>query len=86
MELFSLLPLLIISIAGVSYTLPQNDIAEEIAAKLVPESIKSQDHRLPDSLPAPALGTGKGCRIKYETKFEIEEVESVRQECRQWTE
>jgi len=84
MELFALLPLLIISIAGVSYTLPQNDIAEEIAAKLVSEINKSQDHRINDALPA--LGIGKGCRIKYETKFEIEEIESVRQECRQWTE
>ena len=76
MESFVLLPLFIISIAVVSHTLPQKDIAEDNAAKLVPQNDQSQAHRLPD----------RGCRIKYETKFNIEEVESVRQECKQWNE
>lgn len=78
MQSLLFLPLLVVSISVVCHTLPQNDIFEDIVAKHGPQVNKSKIHRL--------AGPEQGCRIKYETKFVIKEVENVRPECTQWTE
>ena len=39
---------------------------------------RTEDHRISDY--------GDGCPIRYETRFEIEEIENVRIDCREWTE
>ena len=89
MDSFLKLPLLLITISVVCHTLPQNDIAENIAAKHKLEinskqthqnnkEERSEDHRI--------AGPVQGCTIRYETKFEVHEVENVRKECNEWTE
>jgi len=83
------LSLLLISFAVACHTLPQNDIANQIAEKQgltidskqsqpQNEEIKSEDHRI--------AGHVQGCTIRYETKFEVQEIENIRQECKEWTE
>merc|ERR1711913_267307 len=42
------------------------------------EEIKSEDHRI--------AGHVQGCTIRYETKFEVQEIENIRLECKEWTE
>ena len=87
MKSFKFVPLFVLGIAVVGHTLPQKDIAEDIAARYIPQNgNQNEQHRLPDAPRAPAPPPGPGCRIEYETKFDIEEVESTRQECRQFTE
>ena len=39
---------------------------------------RNEDHRITDH--------GEGCPIRYETRFEIQEIENVRTDCREWTE
>ena len=39
---------------------------------------RSEDHRISDH--------GDGCPIRYETRFEIQEIENVRIDCREWSE
>jgi len=39
---------------------------------------RNEDHRIADN--------GEGCPIRYETRFEIQEIENVRIDCREWTE
>ena len=89
MDSFLKLPLLLIAMSVVCHTLPQNDIAENIAAKHElkinskqtqqnNKEEKSEDHRI--------AGPGQGCTIRYETKFEVQVVENIRQECNEWTE
>ena len=83
------LSLLLISFAVACHTLPQNDIANHIAEKQgltidtnqsQPQNkeLKSEDHRI--------AGHVQGCTIRYETKFEVQEIENIRQECTDWTE
>jgi len=83
------LSLLFISFVVACHTLPQNDIANQIAEKQgldidsntsQPQNkeIKSEDHRIADHV--------QGCTIRYETKFEVKEIENIRQECKEWTE
>jgi hypothetical protein len=89
MDSFLKLSLLVISMSVVCYTLPQNDIAENIAEKHGLEinnkqtqqqnqEHQSEDHRI--------AGPVLGCTIRYETKFEVQHVENIRQECNEWTE
>jgi hypothetical protein len=74
----NILRVLVIAMSVVCHTLPQNDIAKNIAAKHGLQEEKSEDHRI--------TGPQYGCKIRYETKFEIQEIESVRQECNHYTE
>ena len=39
---------------------------------------RSDKHRTSDH--------GEGCPIRYETRFEIQEIENVRIDCKEWTE
>jgi len=78
MKSLLVLPFLVVSISVVCHTLPQNDIAEDIAAKHGPQINKSEAHRL--------VEPKQGCQIKYVTKFQIQEVENVRTECSEWIE
>lgn len=88
MKSFKLLSILILGFAMVCHTFPQNDIDNDVAARYGIQSgnQNSQNHRRPDAPRAPAPSAGPGCRIEYETKYDIVEEESTRQECRQWKE
>lgn len=86
MKSFKVIPLFVLGIAVVCHTLPQKDIAEDVAARHGYGNTNVQGHRRPDAPRAPAPDPGPGCTIEYETKFSIDYVESTRQECRQWTE
>ena len=50
------------------------------------QSGNSQPHRRPNAPRPSAPEPGPGCRIEYQTKYEVQEVESVKQECKHWTE
>jgi len=50
------------------------------------QSGNAQPHRRPNAPRPSAPSPGPGCRIEYQTKYEVKEVESVKQECRHWTE
>jgi len=93
MRLILVLPCIVIAISVVSNAFPTDDntddtLADDVGLRYGPQNgqrpFQQQPQRRPDATRAPALDPG--CRIVYETKFEVEEVESVRQECRQWTE
>lgn len=94
MDFFRFVPIFILGFVVVchAFPFPQNDVNEEnevdkdVAPRYGVQSANqnSQSHRLPDRPRAPAPNPGPGCRIEYETKYEIEDVESTRQEC-SWT-
>ena len=85
-KLLRLLSTFLVGCIVVCNAFPQNEIDDDVAARYGIQSgnQQSQNHVVPDR--SPALNPGPGCRIEYETKYEIVEEESTRQECRRWVE
>jgi hypothetical protein len=85
-KILRLLSTFLVGCIVVCNAFPQNEIDDDVAARYGIQSgnQQSQNHVVPDR--SPALNPGPGCRIEYETKYEIVEEESTRQECRRWVE
>ena len=61
------------------FALPTDiNFSEQQADTAGNEIARNEDHRISDH--------GEGCPIRYETRFEIQEIENVRIDCREWTE
>ena len=61
------------------FALPtEMNLSEPKADTPVINIARSEDHRISDHR--------EGCPIRYETRFEIQEIENVRIDCREWTE
>ena len=77
MDLFSKLPLLIIITSVVCHALPiVNKVVEKHSGPRV---------NIAEKHGGPWLLDPK-CKIRYETKLEVQEVDDVRKECSEWTE
>jgi hypothetical protein len=82
---FRFIPIFIVGLAVVCHTLPfpQEDVENDVEPRYGVQSsnINNQNHRLPDRPRAPAPNPGPGCRIEYETIYEIVEDETTSQKC-----
>jgi len=90
---FRILPILVVGLAVLSHSLPfpQEDAENDIEPRYGVQSNlnnqnnrrpNNQNHRNPDRPRAPAPNPGPGCRIEYETIYEIIEDETFDQKCR----
>merc|ERR1712038_2209658 len=90
---FTILPILVVGLAVFCHSLPfpqeeaENDIEPRygVQTNLNNQNHRNpnnQNHRNPDRPRAPAPNPGPGCRIEYETIYEIIEDETFDQKCR----
>ena len=85
---FRILPILVVGLALYCHSLPfpqddaENDIEPRYGVQSTNLNNVLNNHRLPDRPRAPAPNPGPGCRIEYETIYEIVEDERTEQKCR----
>merc|ERR1712018_991803 len=63
---------------------PQNDIEDDVASRYGSQGVNqnNQNHRVPDRNRTPFPDAGQGCRWEFQTKYDVENVESNEQKCR----